>query len=97
MSGIDRADQMISYYPIPRKSFFHVMDVCLWNGNHLYNTQVKDIPHLDFRKKVASHLIGLNSQPSTPPISMTNMHTPKKIEIRKKCIVLFIVTTLNYV
>jgi len=35
MSGIDRADQIISYYPIPRKEctgmlkfFFHVMD-CL--------------------------------------------------------------------
>uniref|UniRef100_A0A2S2R867 PiggyBac transposable element-derived protein 4 n=1 Tax=Sipha flava TaxID=143950 RepID=A0A2S2R867_9HEMI len=94
MSGIDRADQIISYYPLPRKSmrwyvkvFFHILDICLWNGNHLYNSNVKKMSHLEFRRKVASELIGHTAHtpgPSTP-ITSTNIHVVKKVEIRKRC------------
>lgn len=48
MSGIDRADQMVSYYVTPRKSirwyvkvFFHLLDVSIWNACWLYNNHVK--------------------------------------------------------
>lgn len=51
MSGIDRADKMMSYYPMPRKCmrwyikvFFHLVDICLWNSNYLYNLQVSKLP-----------------------------------------------------
>nr|CAH7724533.1 unnamed protein product [Callosobruchus chinensis] len=43
MSGVDRADQMMSYYSSPRKTirwyrkvFFHLIDICLWNACFLY-------------------------------------------------------------
>jgi len=43
MSGVDRADQMISYYSCPRKSakwykkvIFHLLDVAVWNSFFLY-------------------------------------------------------------
>lgn len=39
MSGVDRTDQMISYYSCPRKStkwykkvIFHLLDVAVWNS-----------------------------------------------------------------
>jgi hypothetical protein len=93
MSGIDRADQIISYYPLPRKSmrwyvkvFFHVMDVCLWNGNHLYNSNFKNMPHLEFRKKVASQLIrNTTAHTPSPSTRITNIHVIKKVDIRKRC------------
>nr|CAI5827978.1 unnamed protein product [Callosobruchus analis] len=44
MSGVDRADQMISYYSCPRKTIrwhkkviFHLLDVALWNAHYLFN------------------------------------------------------------
>lgn len=44
ISGIDRAKQMISYYPTLRKClrwyikvFFHTMNICIWNANYLLN------------------------------------------------------------
>ncbi|KAJ8959751.1 hypothetical protein NQ314_006180 [Rhamnusium bicolor] len=44
MSGVDRSDQMISYYTTPRKTirwylkvFFHLIDVCLWNSTYINN------------------------------------------------------------
>lgn len=62
------------------------MDVCLWNINHLYNTHVQNMLHLDFRRKVANHLIGLNTaRPSSPSACMANMYTVKKVDTRKRC------------
>ena len=44
MRGVDRADQLISYYSIPRKTIkwykkiaFYLLDVCTLNANILYN------------------------------------------------------------
>lgn len=93
MSEIDRVNQMISYYPIPRKSMrwyvkvlSHVMDICLWNGNHLFNINVKNMPHLEFRRKVASQSVGhtttLTPSPST---RIKNIHALKKVDTRKRC------------
>lgn len=43
MSGINRCDQMISYYSSPRntvrwykKVLFHLLDISLWNAFFLY-------------------------------------------------------------
>lgn len=42
MSGIDRSDQMVSYYSSPRKTlrwykkvFFHLLDVAVWNSYYI--------------------------------------------------------------
>lgn len=58
MSGIDRSDQMISYYSTPRKSlrwyikiFFHLVDACLWNSKYIFSKLCPDskITYLQFR------------------------------------------------
>jgi len=93
MSGIDRADQMISYYPTPRKClrwyikvFFHLMDMCLWNGNILYNIHVKNMAHLEFRKCVASYLIGISyNQRVVHKTPSQKTHNLMKVKIRKRC------------
>lgn len=61
MSGVDRADQMISYYSCPRKSakwykkvIFHLLDVAVWNSFYIYK-QHFDCP--DFRFKVYRDLL----------------------------------------
>jgi len=55
MSGVDRADQMISYYSCPRKStkwykkvIFHLLDIAVWNSFFLYK-QHFDCPDLRFK------------------------------------------------
>lgn len=101
MSGIDRADQMMSYYPMPRKCmrwyikvFFHLVDICLWNSNYLYNLQVSKTSHLEFRRQIISSLLGvpLNKRPSCSPKSLTinetqskPVHNIKKVQKRKRC------------
>ncbi|CAH4034418.1 unnamed protein product [Pieris brassicae] len=49
MSGIDRSDQMISYYSCPRKTIrwykkvlFHCLDMAVWNAFFLYRKYKKD-------------------------------------------------------
>jgi len=95
MSGIDRADQMISYYPSPRKClrwyikvFFHAMDICLWNANYLYNKQKPCISHLDFRRDVVSTLLGISNTKrfsiQTVQTKQT-LHLIQKVPIRKRC------------
>lgn len=43
MSGIDRSDQMVSYYSSPRKTlrwykkvFFHLLEFAVWNSYYIY-------------------------------------------------------------
>lgn len=42
MGGVDKADQLTSYYTTPQKTmrwqlkvFFHMIDICLWNALQL--------------------------------------------------------------
>ncbi|KAE9545294.1 hypothetical protein AGLY_000837 [Aphis glycines] len=44
MSGIDRSDQMVSYYSCPRKTarwykkvLFHLLDISIWNSYFIFN------------------------------------------------------------
>lgn len=65
MSGIDRADQMISYYLCPRKSIrwykkviFHLLDIALWNSHYLYNyTHQEKKSFKEFRNDVTKSLL----------------------------------------
>lgn len=61
MSGVDRADQMISYYSCPRKSakwykkvIFHLLDVAVWNSFFLYR---QHFGCHDFRFKIYRDLL----------------------------------------
>jgi len=101
MSGIDRADQMMSYYSMPRKYmrwyvkvFFHLVNICLWNSNYLYNLQVSKTSHLEFRRHIISYLLGapLNQRSSHSPKSFTinetqsePLHIIQKVQKRKRC------------
>lgn len=101
MSGIDRADQIMSYYPMPRKCmrwyikvFFHLVDICLWNSNYLYNLQISKISHLEFRRQIISSLLDvpLNKRPSCSSKYLTinetqskPLHNIKKVQKRKRC------------
>lgn len=96
MSGIDRADQMISYYSTPRKTirwylklFFHLMDVALWNSHFLYKKATgKKISYLNFREEVASAMVDLH-KPLDDITARRNMptqpHFPVKCNKRKRC------------
>jgi hypothetical protein len=78
MSGIDRADQMMSYYPMPRKCmrwyikvFFHLVDVYLWNSNYLCNLQVSKI-------NVSKNLTLVEIPVSNPTIENKNIMINKQ-------------------
>lgn len=44
------------------------------------------MPHLEFRRKIAIQLIGLNTAHTpSPSTRITNMHMVKKVETRKRC------------
>ncbi|CAK1580896.1 unnamed protein product [Parnassius mnemosyne] len=68
MSGIDRADQMVSYYSSPRKClrwykkvFFHLLDLAVWNSYFLYRKYKKNnntkYDFLNFREELIRDLI----------------------------------------
>lgn len=72
MSGIDRADQMISYYSSPRKSlrwykkvFFHIFDLAVWNSFYTFKRYCKNndkrYDFLSFRDTLIQSLIQLPS------------------------------------
>lgn len=61
MSGVDRADQIISYYSCARKStkwykkvIFHLLDVAVWNSFYIYK---KHFGCPDLRFKVYRDLL----------------------------------------
>lgn len=71
MCGIDRADQMLSYYSIPRKTirwyrkvFFHLIDICLWNSFYTYRTKnnLANLKFLEFREDVIRTILGASQK-----------------------------------
>ena len=75
MGGIDRADQMTSYYSSPKKTMrwylkvlFHLIDLSLWNACVLYNMKNKTskMSYLAFRNSVILDLIQLNNDTTDP-------------------------------
>lgn len=66
MSGVDRADQMISYYSCPRKSakwykkvLFHLLDVTIWNTFFIYKKHfsLNNLRFKDFRDSLIRNFI----------------------------------------
>lgn len=96
MLGVDRSDQMISYYSSPRKTlrwyiklFFHVMDISIWNACFLHNrTHSSKMNYLEFRNDLAKKLLNadniINVLPFNNKTSETK-HFPKKLDKRIRC------------
>lgn len=95
MSGIDRMDQMISYYPVVRKTLrwykklgIHVLQLLLYNSYLLYNKQsTKRLSYYDFRMAVIEEILPEETRPKPSNQKSTQRvseHTLEKIEIRGK-------------
>lgn len=97
MKGVDRADQMMSYYPCERKTlrwykkiFVHVLQMLLSNAHYLYNeTRVasgQSKMHLyDFRNAVVDSLLPDVSPPPRPLKRKSVPHVPSRITEKAKC------------
>jgi len=101
MSGIDRQDQMMAYYPCERKTLrwykkigIHFLQICMLNSHLLYNKNIKKMSYYDFRLSVINSLLSVKSNTTTtvPKISKSDTHFPNKVEkneknrfIRKRC------------
>ncbi|XP_022176670.1 piggyBac transposable element-derived protein 4-like [Myzus persicae] len=68
MSGIDRSDQMVSYYSCPRKAakwyktvLFHLLDITAWNSYFIFNKKfgVRNTTFKQFRDLLIKNVIGL--------------------------------------
>lgn len=66
MSGVDRLDQMISYYNTTRKTIrwykkvlLHLVDVTVWNSYYLYKQTHPKVSFLTFRDSLIQSLIQL--------------------------------------
>ncbi|CAI6360220.1 unnamed protein product [Macrosiphum euphorbiae] len=68
MSGIDRSDQMVSYYSSPKKTIrwykkviFHLLDISMWNAYYLYKKKLNNINlrYIDFHSSVITKLLHL--------------------------------------
>lgn len=71
MSGIDRSDQMVSYYSCPRKTIrwykkviFHLLDIATWNAYYLFKKYKKNnaatYRFINYRDELISAMIGLD-------------------------------------
>lgn len=96
MGGVDRSDQIIQPYEIPRKSSrwyqkvaFHMLDLALHNANIIYNilNSENKLTHCDFRIRVVTELLekyGQQKERSTlPPAEPTfkkRIHFPSLIK-----------------
>lgn len=88
ISGIDRQDQMSSYYTVERKTLrwykkigVHCIHLLLINSYFLYNKCAKKISLYDFRLSVIESLLSINENvPDNKRVSKKNVKyiTPKK-------------------
>jgi hypothetical protein len=69
MSGVDRVDQMISYYSCPRKTIrwpkkilFHLLDVTINNGFYIYKEITGNCSLLEFRENIIRELLNLSEE-----------------------------------
>ncbi|XP_046671369.1 piggyBac transposable element-derived protein 4-like [Homalodisca vitripennis] len=83
MSGVDRADQMMSYHPCERKTirwykkiFIHVIMMIMTNSHLLYNTHNKKMNLYDFRLEVIKSLL-------PPPLVESPAQKRKRNEAHK--------------
>lgn len=98
MSGVDRQDQMLSYYPCDRKTvrwpsklFIHILQMCLLNSYFLYNTYSGNkMTFYDFRLSIIKELLG--PRKAVPRAKEKGQHVLRKCEkskngstLRKRC------------
>lgn len=78
MGGVDKADQMTTYYSTQRKTirwhlklFFHLLDVSLWNASFLYNFEKTDakvkLSYINFHDAIISVLLDSSTERNVPP------------------------------
>lgn len=91
MSGIDRQDQMMAYYPCSRKTirwykklFMHVLQMSMINAYFLYNkySRSDQLRLYDFRLDVIRNLLArrpITNLPQIPP-GQINVHSISKVE-----------------
>lgn len=95
MGDVDKADQMITYYSMPRKTitqhlkiFFHLLDVSLWNASFLYNFKKTDarekLPHINFRDAMISVLLDSSTE-NIMPLPKETQHFPIFLKSRISC------------
>jgi hypothetical protein len=68
--------------------FFHLVDICLWNSNYLYNLQISKNHHLEFRRNIISYLliIPLNQRANLTSFNQRALlHNIQKVQTRKRC------------
>lgn len=94
MGGIDRADQMISYYSSPRKSlrwymkiFYHLLDVTLWNACYTNSKLNGKMTYLEFRNLIIKSYIEVVPVARNPRAvhSRKESHLPSKVPKRVRC------------
>lgn len=95
MSGVDRKDQMLSYYPCERKTvrwykklFFHFLQIILLNSYLLYSkySTATKMSFLDFRFSIIKHLLKSTQQPrKTQLVKPTMSPTGNTIHLPTKC------------
>lgn len=96
MSGIDRSDQMISYYSTPRKClrwyvkvFFHLLDACLWNSKYIHSKVCPNskMTYLQYRDTIIESFIQVLPTPRTGTSRRPSVqqHLPMKVEKRVRC------------
>ncbi|XP_047028874.1 piggyBac transposable element-derived protein 4-like [Helicoverpa zea] len=72
MSGVDRSDQMVSYYSCPRKTIrwykkvlFHFLDIGVWNAYFLFKKYKKNnansYNYVNYREELIKVMIGISN------------------------------------
>jgi len=93
MSGIDRQDQMTSYYPFERKTIrwykkigIHCIHLLLVNSYFLYNKYAKKTTLYEFRLSVIEALLpnDLDNNNTRITKKINETHLPKKVEKNDK-------------
>lgn len=97
MAGVDRVDQMTSYYSSPRKTIrwykkiiFHVIDIATFNAFFIYKEKVdKKATYIGFRDSLIKSLIKTITVPVTPGIpkdaELTVQHCLQQIPLPTGC------------
>ncbi|KAG8233326.1 hypothetical protein J437_LFUL017304 [Ladona fulva] len=75
MGSVDKVDQHLADYRIPRKRekkyykklFFHFMELCMWNSFVLYKKTGGKSAHLDYRLDVIEEMIEVYHPSVTSP------------------------------
>lgn len=83
MSGIDRVDQMISYYSCPRKTIrwykkmiFHLLDVTVWNAYYIFRSCVKpNENYITFKEALIRQLLDIGDTNKSVPKLFLNKTT----------------------